>query len=369
MRLELVKNIVGNEILSRNIYNQFGALILPKGQILGSNMKKRLLENGVFLVYIKDESDEKPNVKIGNYDSKKQYTADKENSPEEKIEKLKQDTLSKLPDIFDELLDKNIKVLSDLMDVVNEMVGEIQESDIINTNLYEINCYDDYTYVHCLDTAIMSIFLGKSINLSPEVMRTIGLSAILHDIGKTKISSTIINKKGKLTPEEFNIVKQHPKLGFDALRESGLKDPGILYGVLHHHERYDGKGYPTGLKGKEINYIAKIISVCDVYTAISANRSYRSRFSPNEAYEYILGGSGTIFDPVIITKFRETFSIYSIGSKVKLSNGVEGNILRQNKNFPDRPVVIAEKEDVYSKKFSYEIDLLNETKVSIVEAC
>jgi len=249
------------------------------------------------------------------------------------------------------------------------MVENISKSDIINTNLYEINCYDDYTYVHCLDTAIMSIFLGKSINLGPNIMRTIGLSAILHDIGKTKISSSIINKKGKLTPEEYNIVKQHPKLGYDSLRESGLKDTGILYGVLYHHERYDGKGYPSGLKGRDINYIAKIISVCDVYTAIAANRSYRSRFSPNEAYEYILGGAGTFFDPVIITKFKETFSIYPIGCPVKLSNGITGNVLRQNKNFPDRPVIKAEKEDLYNSKFSYEIDLLIETKLSIVEAC
>ena len=367
MRLELVKNIEGNEILSKNIYNQFGALILPKGQKLVANMKKRLIENGVFFVYI-DENDEKPNARTSSNISEKKYRLDEEICPEEKIEKLKQDTLSKLPNIFDELLDKNIKVLGALMDIVDEMVGEILESDIINTNLYEINSYDDYTYVHCLDTAIMSIFLGKSINLNPEVMKTIGLSAILHDIGKTKIASSIINKKGKLTPEEYNIVKQHPKLGFDTLRESGLKNPGILYGVLHHHERYDGKGYPSGLKGKDINYIAKIISVCDVYTAIAANRSYRSRFSPNEAYEYILGGAGTFFDPVIITKFRETFSIYPIGCQVKLSNGINGNILRQNRNFPDRPVIKAEKEDVYNNKLSYEIDLLNETKLSIIEA-
>lgn len=364
MKLELVKNIKGNEIISKNIYNQFGALILPKGQRLEARMKNRLTENGVFFVYIKDDVPKK------NKDSRnaEESSSEKLISAEEKIEKLKQDTLSKLPNIFNELLDKNIKVLGDLMDVVDEMVGDILESEIINTNLYEINNYDDYTYVHCLDTAIMSIFLGKAISLNPNVMRTIGISAILHDIGKTKISNNIINKKGKLTPEEYNIVKQHPKLGFDALIESGLRDPGILYGVLHHHERYDGKGYPSGLKGKDINYIAKIISVCDVYTAIAANRSYRSRFSPNEAYEYILGGAGTFFDPVIITKFRETFSIYPIGCEVKLSNGVSGNILRQNRNFPDRPVVRAEKEDIYNNKYTYEIDLLLETKLSIIDA-
>lgn len=359
MRLEFIKNIKENEILNKDIYNQFGALILPKGQKLETNMKEKLLENGLIFVYINDEKDDKQNVIKENY---------KANCPKRKIEKLKKEILSKLPCIFDQLLDRNIKVLNDLTELIDKMVGEIVKSDILNTNLYEINCYDDYTYIHCLDTAIMSIFLGKSINLKPEVMRTIGLSAILHDIGKTKISSNIINKKGKLTAEEYNIVKQHPKLGFDALKKSGLKDYEILYGVLHHHERYDGKGYPSGLKGEDINCIAKIISVCDVYTAITANRSYRSRFSPNEAYEYILGGAGTSFDPDIINRFRETFSIYSIGSKVKLSNGIEGNILRQNENFPDRPVVKAEKEDLNRNKSSYEIDLLNETNLSIVEA-
>lgn len=358
MKLELVKNIKGNEVLSKNIYNQFGALILSKGYRLEANTKMKLLDNGVFFVYISDDSEIE---KSKNGKKVKEYSA-----AEEKIIKIKQDTLSKLPNIFNELLDKNLKVLGDLMDVVDEMVENITDSEIIHTNLYEINTYDDYTYIHCLDTAIMSIFLGKSINVKSEAVRTIGLSAILHDIGKTRISNAIINKKGKLTPEEYDIVKQHPKIGYEALKESGLRNPGILYGVLHHHERYDGKGYPSGLLGENTHYIAKIISICDVYTAIAANRSYRNKFSPNESYEYILGGSGTLFDPLIISKFRETFSIYPIGCEVILSNGLSGSIVRQNKNFPDRPIVKVGKEIEKNILFDYEIDLLHDIRVTII---
>lgn len=142
----------------------------------------------------------------------------------------------------------------------------------------------------------------------------------------------------------------------------------VIDGVFNHHERYDGSGYPRGLKGNEISQFGRIISICDVFTAVSANRSYRLRFKPNEAYELILSGSGSMFDPDFVDEFRNTFFIYPLGSCVRLSNGVEGYVVKQNKSFPDRPVirVIYEKDKANSIS-PYEIDLLQHNDIIIEE--
>lgn len=360
MKQELVSNLTGNEILEENIYNQLGALILSKGKRLSANMKKRLIENGITYVYISDEKDNKPEI-----DAKE---AEPEIKAKEKIIKLKKDTLSRLPVIFNELLNNNGKAVYELMSIADEFSENIKQPDIINNNLYGIDIYDDYTYMHSIDTAIMSVLLGKAIDSNLKFIRTLALSAILCDIGNIKISSSLINKKGRLTTEEFNIIMQHPKLGFDILIKLGIKDKELLYGVLQHHERYNGKGYPLGLSGNEISYISKIISICDVYTAISSDRSYRKRFSPQEAYNYIIKGAGISFDPFIVSKFKENFPIYPVGCIVKLSNGITGSVLRQNKDFWDKPVILAGEKDSVGNGLNYEIDLLTETKLTIIEA-
>jgi HD-GYP domain-containing protein (c-di-GMP phosphodiesterase class II) len=130
----------------------------------------------------------------------------------------------------------------------------------------------------------------------------------------------------------------------------------------------DGRGYLKGLKENEINEYAKVITVCDVFTAISANRCYRPRFAPNEAYEYILIGSNTIFSRAVVDKFKETFAIYPLGCCVRLSNGIIGFVIKQNMGFPDRPVLrIVNNAKSKTSINPYELDLLSEINVVIRE--
>ena len=133
----------------------------------------------------------------------------------------------------------------------------------------------------------------------------------------------------------------------------------ILKAVEHHHERVDGNGYPYGLTKNQISKFAKIIGICDVYDSVSNDRCYRKKFNPSDADELILADCGNAFDEDIVKSFKKTFSVFPLGVYLKLSNGVEGYVIKQNKNFPDRPIirVLYESETRAPIKF-YEIDLL-----------
>jgi putative nucleotidyltransferase with HDIG domain len=347
MRFELVRNLKGVETLSRAILDSDGNVLLVPGTILTRSYINKLRRHGIFSVYVKDSILE---------DIKQ----------DQQILELKQTALKALPNIFRGLAMGSREAYYDSYHALRDLVDYIIEEGNIHTNLFEINKYDNYTYIHCVDTSIMAAFLGLSLNLDKDSLRTLGEAAILHDIGKLQISDKIIGKKGKLTSEEYEEIKKHPLYGFNMLNKAGINNEFVLFGVLQHHERIDGKGYPYGKGGQDISTYAKIISLCDVFTALSANRSYRDRFEPNEAYEYVLSNSGVMFCPNVVKKFREVFAIYPLGCCVKLSNGIEGYVIRQNKNFPDRPVIRVTYDFPSKKTIScFEIDLLEKLTLSI----
>ncbi|EQB89000.1 hypothetical protein M918_22350 [Clostridium sp. BL8] len=203
--------------------------------------------------------------------------------------------------------------------------------------------------------------------MTKESIREVTIGGLLHDLGKIKVSSTIINKNGPLTDEEFEEMKKHPIYGKELLEENINIPHSSIVGIEQHHEKVNGKGYPYGLTGNEISKYGKIICICDVYDAVSSDRSYRNKFNPSDAYELILAGCGSSFDSSIVKSFKETFSVYPLGCCVRLSNGIEGYVIKQNKNFPDRPVlrILYDNETKIPIKF-YEIDLL-ETPNLIIE--
>lgn len=351
MRFELVQNLKGEEVLGKTIYDLEGKTLLKKGTILKHGLISTLKLNGFYYVYVEDN----------NFDDIKN---------DEKINKLKQITIARIPDIFNGIINCNTESVNESLKIIDELAEYIVCEGNVNTNLYEINEYDNYTYIHCVDTSIMAIFLASSLNFNMDQLKDIGRGAILHDIGKLRIAETIINKKSILSVQEFNEIKKHPIYGYEMLLKAGIKDEYILKAVLQHHERIDGLGYPDHIKQDKITEFAKIISICDVFTALSANRSYRPMFNPNEAYEYILSGVNTLFDESYVDKFKETFSIYPLGCCVKLSNGIEGFVISQNRNFPDRPIIRVTYDSITKEHIPYyEIDLLlniNKTIVSVV---
>lgn len=161
---------------------------------------------------------------------------------------------------------------------------------------------DKYTGMHSSNVQKISIQIGKQLNLSPMEIDELSIAALLHDIGKIGVPEQVLSKPGKLTQEEYEQVKAHSRMGSDTIKDiPRLKN--IAKYILHHHERFDGGGYPEGLKGKEIPLLSRIISVADVYDALTSDRVYRKRLTSREALHLMKEGKGSQFDPKLIEIF------------------------------------------------------------------
>ncbi|MDD5427984.1 MAG: diguanylate cyclase [Candidatus Omnitrophica bacterium] len=165
-----------------------------------------------------------------------------------------------------------------------------------------IELKDHYTGEHVENTVRYSTDLARRLHLSPEEVENIREASVLHDLGKIGISDKILLKKAKLTKKEFDVIKHHPQIAADIIRPIQFMHD-IIPLILYHHERWDGKGYPAGLKGEEIPVGARIIAVADVYQALTSNRPYRKAFPKKEALKIIKKGAGTQFDPTIVNIF------------------------------------------------------------------
>lgn len=163
--------------------------------------------------------------------------------------------------------------------VVNTFVNTIFSDAHAIESMIKITAYDYYTHTHSINVCIYSLSLGSYLELDPTMLQELGMSALLHDLGKSRVDPKITNKKGRLTENEFAEMKHHPLYGYSIALKIGIHDGLILDGIRHHHEKLDGTGYPDGLMGKNITLFARIIAVCDVFDALSTQRSYKDRMS------------------------------------------------------------------------------------------
>jgi HD-GYP domain-containing protein (c-di-GMP phosphodiesterase class II) len=198
---------------------------------------------------------------------------------------------------------------------------------------------DNYTYAHSVNVAVISIILGISLNLSKQKLTYLCIGALVHDIGKSFIPKEILQKPGKLTPEEFEIIKCHSRYGYDFLKNYVDLSSYIKLIVLQHHERFDGLGYPNSIIGNKINYLARIVSIADVYDALTSDRPYKRAMCPSDALEYLMSNAGTLFDYDIINIFCKIVIPFPQGTIVSLSNGDIGIVEETFPNFPLRPIV------------------------------
>jgi putative nucleotidyltransferase with HDIG domain len=215
-----------------------------------------------------------------------------------------------------------------------ELVEEISNSVMRNSHaiisLARLKNADEYTYMHSVAVCALMIALARQLNLPETTVREAGLAGLLHDIGKMGIPERILNKPGKLTDEEFTIVKSHPEIGAEVLLEGNQVGTMVMDVVLHHHEKMDGTGYPHGLKGEHISLYAKMGAVCDVYDAITSDRPYKKGWPPAESIRKMAEWSKGHFDEAVFQAFVKTVGIYPTGSLVRLESGRLGVVTEQH---------------------------------------
>jgi HD-GYP domain-containing protein (c-di-GMP phosphodiesterase class II) len=183
--------------------------------------------------------------------------------------------------------------------------------NVIKTLVYSIEAKDSYTRGHSERVSRLAMMIAEAMDLSPGEKEALNLAAVLHDIGKIGVPGKILNKVGKLTSEEFLLIKDHPDKGFRILKPIEQLNES-LSAIRHHHERYDGTGYPSGLKGKEIPLYARMIAIADMYDAMTSRRSYRENISHEDAIADIITVKGKQLDPEIVEIFVKKFQSGSI---------------------------------------------------------
>ena len=226
------------------------------------------------------------------------------------------------------------ELLSKTISLVSPKQTTLDVFDMLH-NMRQVN---DSTYAHSLNVAIISRIIGKWLHFSNEELDTLTLAGLLHDIGKTKIPEEVLNKDGKLTDEEFQMIRNHPKYGYDILKSQPLNSH-IKKAALMHHERCDGSGYPMGLTMEEIDDYALIIAIADVYDAMTAARSYRAPLCPFEVIAEFEKDGLQKYKPKYILTFLENIANAYQNNRVMLSDGTSARIVLLNHRRLSKPLV------------------------------
>ena len=215
--------------------------------------------------------------------------------------------------------------------LVEEISSSVMRNPDALISLARLKNKDDYTYMHSVAVCALMIALAKKMRMDDQQIMDAGLAGLLHDVGKMMVSQSILDKPGKLTDDEFVAVKEHPVEGHKILSESPDVSEAALDVCLHHHERFDGTGYPHRLKGEQISLFSRMGAVCDVYDAITSNRAYKAGWEPSESLRRMAEWNGH-FDPVVFQAFVKCIGIYPTGALVKLKTGRIGVVVEQSEN-------------------------------------
>ncbi|MGN0438080.1 MAG: HD-GYP domain-containing protein [Lachnospiraceae bacterium] len=336
--------------IAEDVYRD-SQLLVKKGTIVDDDVLQILRFSSIIAIPIfeKDTKQQTATITL----PKKTHSEKVRSSVEyQQFEKNFQEATEEFTYTLNDIASRNKEVNVDgLFDAANEIMAGTTNTYQLMDILSNIRYFDDSTYAHSLNVALLANILGHWLHLSDHDLKTLTVAGMLHDIGKVLIPPEIIKKPGRLTEEEFNIIKQHPQKGYQLLKSKGI-DENICQAALLHHEKCDGSGYPLGLKGNKINNMAKLITIIDIYEAMTANRVYRQGICPFAVIQLFEEEGYSKYDPKYLLPFLQGISDTYLHNNVMLSDGREGEIIMTNKVQVSRPVVMIDNDFVDLSKHS-----------------
>lgn len=334
----LTTQAIPGMVVSEDIYTKDLHLIIRKDTTLTDKIITRLEFYSItdFSVYAGDSFNE-----INEEYIESTFFSDiKKSDSFKRFRKSYHNTINRLKSSVDNLVDKNQDIDPDeLLSDISKILYHCNTNIELFNMLHCMREYDDTTYIHSLNVALICNIMGKWLHFKPEDLEIITLSGLLHDIGKLKIPNDIITKPEKLTNEEFSLIKTHTIRGYNLLKGKNI-DERIINSALMHHERCDGSGYPNGLIDHEIDSFAKLVSIADVYDAMTCARVYRGPLCPFEVINLFETEGYLKYDTKYILTFLEGIVQTYINNNVRLNNNMEGQIVFINKLALSRPVVM-----------------------------
>lgn len=268
----------------------------------------------------------------------------------EEVKRSFEEFSNNVEEIF-ENIDERIKVdITEIRNFTNRVEEELNSPSAVIRNIVLYGSGDDCIFKHSVNVAALSSILGKWLGLDEKELKCLTYAAILHDFGKTKIDKNILHKPGFLTTKERAIVREHPVISYKVVKDVSYLHSSVANGILMHHERLDGSGYPLGVKGDKIHSFAKIIAIADTFDAVNSNRSYKKREDPFAALETIQKESLGRLDYEYCKIFIEHIINYYVGEKILLDTDKVCKIIQVHVNDLSRPLLLDEGEFIDLRK-------------------
>jgi len=292
------------------------------------------------------------------------YTPIDENE-EEKVYNHARDTIK---NIFTLVREGRNADMAEVEVTVRKILDNVISNETVMLQLTGIRDIDNYTFLHSVDVCIYSTILGKKLGYNEEHLMDLGMGSILHDIGKCRVPMHILQKPDKLTNEELAEMQRHAAYGYEIIKNIYGMNSKIARVAFQHHEKWDGTGYPLGLSSTMIDPFSRIVSLADVYDALTSDRVYKKRTLPHIAADYIKRNSGILFDPYIVELFVENIAAYGEGTVVLLSTGEVGSVIGEkgSRNTRQKVYVFANKSGPPVLQ-PYVVDLNERPDIDIIE--
>jgi putative nucleotidyltransferase with HDIG domain len=338
--------------LSRDVISDNDIFLIPKNTIITKNHILKLELYQISYIYIYDSFD------LATKEIPQCELPITQQAEYKKFVEVYNNQVNTLRNNFNKIAKQGCIDYTELNQLATDISSEINNYHNIFSYLYRMKSTDDITYTHSINVSIYANIFSKWLCLSEKDIMNLTLAGILHDIGKIHIPNEVLNKPGRLTDDEYQIMKTHAYLGYKMVSDTGL-DNGVKQAILAHHEKLDGCGYPLGMHWDSVHNYAKIISIVDIFDAMTTNRPYRKAYHPLIVIRMFEEECYGILDTGYLYTFLKHIANNYLGEKVLLSTGEEGEIVFINAQSPSRPLIktanniysLLERDDIHICKF------------------